>query len=90
MDNIIITMLKSIKIFMQLYLFLVIIGVTLEWFPNLNWYSQPFSSIRAITRPFFRVFTKLVPYVWGIDLSIYFGFLIFQYMIVIIERLEGG
>ena len=64
--------------FLQIYLILLLIRVSLTWFPNVNWYSQPFYSLSRLTDPYLKIFRGIVPPLIGIDISPILGFVLLQ------------
>lgn len=48
---------------------ILIIRILLSWFPNINWWNQPFKFIREVTEPVLEPFRRLIPPVAGFDLS---------------------
>jgi YggT family protein len=55
--------------FVGIYTFLVIIRCLLTWFPNVDFYSQPFRFVAEITDPYLNLFRSFIPPFGGIDLS---------------------
>ncbi|HLP91939.1 MAG TPA: YggT family protein [Nostocaceae cyanobacterium] len=55
--------------FIQLYTFLLLIRVALTWFPNINWYNQPFTALAQLTDPYLDLFRSIIPPFSGVDLS---------------------
>jgi len=47
--------------FLQIYLILLLVRVSLTWFPNVNWYAQPFYSLSRLTDPYLKIFRGIVP-----------------------------
>jgi YggT family protein len=64
--------------FLQIYLILLLIRVSLTWFPNVNWYGQPFYSLSRLTDPYLKIFRGIVPPLIGIDISPILGFVLLQ------------
>jgi YggT family protein len=64
--------------FLQIYLVLLLIRVSLTWFPNVNWYGQPFYSLSRLTDPYLKMFRGIVPLLIGIDISPILGFILLQ------------
>jgi YggT family protein len=56
-------------LFISLYSTLLFIRVALSWFPNINWYNQPFNAIAQLTDPYLNLFRSLIPPLGGMDLS---------------------
>lgn len=64
--------------FLQIYLVLLLVRVSLTWFPNVNWYAQPFYSLSRLTDPYLKMFRGIVPPLIGIDISPILGFILLQ------------
>ena len=45
MTNSLTLLFSSFLGFLQIYLILLLVRVSLTWFPNVNWYGQPFYSL---------------------------------------------
>ena len=45
------------------------VRILLSWFPNVDWYKQPFKFVNDVTEPVFTPFRKLIPPVGGVDFS---------------------
>ncbi len=56
------------RIFDLIFLLLVVY-ILLSWFPNIKWYNQPFSSLRAFSDIFLGPFRRLIPPIGMIDIS---------------------
>jgi len=69
---------RVLPCFLQIYLILLLIRVSLTWFPNVNWYGQPFYSLSRLTDPYLRMFRGIVPPLVGIDISPILGFILLQ------------
>ena len=51
-------------------IFLVLfITILFTWIPNINWYNEPFKSMRAFSEIFFAPFRKVIPPIGMIDIS---------------------
>lgn len=48
---------------------LLIISVFLTWIPNINWYNEPFKTLRAFSEFFFKPFRRIIPPIGMIDIS---------------------
>ena len=53
----------------NIFNFLLIIWCLLSWFPNINWYDQPFKTLDNIVRPVIAPFRKIIPPIGNIDIS---------------------
>jgi len=78
MTNSVTLLFSSFLGFLQIYLILLLIRVSLTWFPNVNWYGQPFYSLSRLTDPYLRMFRGIVPPLVGIDISPILGFILLQ------------
>ena len=56
------------KIFDLIFLILVI-TILLSWFPRINWYNEPFKSMRAFSEIFLGPFRRLIPPIGMVDIS---------------------
>lgn len=72
--------------FLQIYLILLLVRVSLTWFPNVNWYGQPFYSLSKLTDPYLKMFRGIVPPLVGIDISPILGFILLQCIIQIVNN----
>ncbi|MBX9666212.1 MAG: YggT family protein [Candidatus Obscuribacterales bacterium] len=54
---------------LKLFQFCLIIWCLLSWFPNINWYDQPFKTLDKIVRPVIAPFRKIIPPIGNIDIS---------------------
>lgn len=60
---------QAVSNFFQLLQLVIIIRILLTWFPNINWYNQPFKFLRDVTDPMLEPFRKIIPPLGGIDFS---------------------
>lgn len=74
--------------FLQIYLTLLGLRVSLTWFPNVNWYGQPFYALAKITDPYLRLFRGIIPPLIGMDLSAILGFLMLQCIMQIVSSIR--
>jgi|TARA_B100000497_G_C7606480_1_gene364217 YggT family protein len=72
--------------FLQIYLILLLVRVSLTWFPNVNWYAQPFYSLSRLTDPYLKIFRGIVPPLIGIDISPILGFILLQCIMQIVSN----
>lgn len=66
--------------FLSLYNLLLVIRILLSWFPNVDWYSQPFAFLSQITDPYLNIFRAILPPMGGIDFSPVLGFLLLSFL----------
>lgn len=62
-------LLNTLSSTLDLYVFIIIARVLLTWFPNVDWYRQPFAFVSQITDPYLNLFRSFIPPLGGIDLS---------------------
>lgn len=62
-------LLSTLISFVSIYTVLLIIRVLLTWFPQVNWYAQPFQALRDISDPYLDLFRAFIPPMGGWDLS---------------------
>jgi YggT family protein len=67
--------------FFKFYIVLLTIRVYLTWFPNINFYVQPFSSLGKMTDPYLRLFRGIIPPLIGFDLSPLLAFIFLTFLI---------
>jgi YggT family protein len=73
--------------FLQVYLILLLVRVSLTWFPNVNWYGQPFYSLSKLTDPYLKMFRGIVPPLIGIDISPILGFILLHCIMQIVSNI---
>ncbi|MEH2062728.1 MAG: YggT family protein [Nostoc sp.] len=62
-------LINTLATFIQIYTVLLIIRVLLTWFPTINWYNQPFTTLSQITDPYLNLFRSIIPPLGGMDFS---------------------
>ncbi len=60
---------QALSNFFQLLQLVIIVRILLTWFPNINWFNQPFKFLRDVTDPMLEPFRKMIPPIGGLDLS---------------------
>jgi YggT family protein len=68
----------ALNVIIQVYTGLLIIRVLLTWFPNINWYSQPFTALSEVTDPYLNLFRSIIPPLGSIDISPMLAILLLQ------------
>ncbi|MEH1781623.1 MAG: YggT family protein [Nostoc sp.] len=71
-------LINTLASFIQIYTVLLIIRVLLTWFPNINWYNQPFTTLSQITDPYLNLFRSIIPPLGGIDFSAMLAIILLQ------------
>ena len=72
--------LGTVSSFITIYLGLLFIRVLLTWFPNIEWYNQPFAALSQITDPYLNIFRSIIPPLGGMDLSPMLAFLALSFL----------
>ncbi|MBD2502693.1 YggT family protein [Anabaena azotica] len=70
-----ILLIQTLITFISIYSYLLIIRVLLTWFPQINWYNQPFAALSQITDPYLNLFRSIIPPLGGMDFSPILAFL---------------
>ena len=63
------------RIFDLIFLVLVI-TILLTWIPNINWYNEPFKSMRQFSEIFLGPFRKIIPPIGMLDISPIIAFIV--------------
>jgi len=69
MDSSVALLTTTLVTFITIYTYLLIFRVLLTWFPNIDWYNQPFAALSQLTDPYLNVFRSVIPPLGGIDIS---------------------
>ena len=60
---------ESVSKLFELIQLIIFVRILLSWFPNINWWQQPFKLINDLTEPILSTFRRLIPPLGGLDLS---------------------
>ncbi len=60
---------RAVNTLFYFYYLLIIIRIFLSWIPTIDWMSQPFEGIRAVTDPFLNIFRNIIPPIGMLDIS---------------------
>lgn len=71
---------------LQLFNFLLIIWCLLSWFPNINWYYQPFKTLDMIVKPVIAPFRKIIPPIGNIDISPIVAIMCLQFLYSVLVK----
>jgi len=74
------------QLFQLIYIILVL-RILLTWFPNIDWWKQPFKFMHDFSEPIFAPFRRLIPSFGGIDISPIVAFLVLQLVFDLILKL---
>lgn len=77
---------QTLATFVNIYLVLIIIRVLLSWFPNIDWFSPPFSIISQLTDPYLNLFRSIIPPLGGLDLSPILAIFLLQFLARVVAQ----
>ncbi len=80
----------TLATFIQIYMYLIIIRVLLTWFPNIDFYKQPFAALSQLTDPYLNLFRSVIPPLGGIDISPILAILLLQLAGGLLGGLQTG
>lgn len=76
---------------LELIQLILIIRILLSWFPNINWYNQPFRALDAITEPILTPFRRIIPPIGGmLDISPIVPIFLINILIQVIYGFAGS
>lgn len=78
----------SIANFSEIYLILILLKLSLAWFPTVNWYNEPFCSLNRLTDPYLKLFRGTIPMIFGMDMSPMLGIIFLQCLTVIFNNIR--
>nr|QCI07706.1 hypothetical protein [Nitophyllum punctatum] len=78
----------SIANFSEIYLILILLKLSLAWFPTVNWYNEPFCSLSRLTDPYLKLFRGTIPIIFGMDMSPMLGIIFLQCLTVIFNNIR--
>ncbi len=67
---------RAVANIFDLVTFLLVISVLLTWFPRINWYKEPFRTLRAFSDIFFKPLRQIIPPIGMIDISPIIAFIL--------------
>ncbi len=53
----------------QIIWLIFLLRILLSWFPNIDWWKQPFKFLHDFTEPVFEPFRRMIPPMGGLDIS---------------------
>jgi YggT family protein len=89
MDVLIITLSRGVAGFLKFYIIMLTLRVYLTWFPNINFFQQPFYSLGKMTDPYLKVFRGILPPLIGFDLSPLLGFIFLTFLIDVFSSITS-
>lgn len=78
---------ESIAQIFQIIYMLLILRILLTWFPNIDWWKQPFKFLHEFSEPIFAPFRKLIPPIGGLDISPILAFIFLNIAFDLILRI---
>nr|YP_009397947.1 hypothetical protein [Sonderella linearis]ARW67133.1 hypothetical protein [Sonderella linearis] len=79
---------RSVANFSEIYLILILLKLSLAWFPTVNWYNEPFCSLNRLTDPYLKLFRGTIPMIFGMDMSPMLGIIFLQCLTVIFNNIK--
>ena len=80
-------LIQGTYLFFTIIIWIMIVRILLSWFPNINWYNQPFKAMKEITDPILEPFRRIIPPISGIDFSPIIAFLALEILREVVIRL---
>ena len=80
-------LIQAIYLFFTIIIWIMIVRILLTWFPNINWYNQPFKAMKEITDPILEPFRRIIPQISGIDFSPIVAFIALEVLREVIVRI---
>ncbi len=62
-------LINGINSIFTLFYIVILVRCLLSFFPNIDWYKQPFFTIRQVTDAYLNIFRKIIPPIGMIDIS---------------------
>ncbi|EFA73120.1 YggT family protein [Cylindrospermopsis raciborskii CENA303] len=79
---------QTLASFVEIYSYVLIVRVLLTWFPQINWYNQPFAALSQVSDPYLNLFRNIIPSLGGIDISPILAFLVLNIVSSLLENLS--
>ena len=73
MENVII---QFVDLLFQALFVIIFIRILLTWFPQINWYNQPFAFLKQVSDPILLPFRAIIPPFGGLDFSPVVAFIV--------------
>ncbi len=75
---------KIVNNIFYFYFILIILRIFLTWIPSIDWFKQPFKSIREVTDMYLDVFRRFIPPYGGLDFSPIIAIIVLQLLQTVI------
>ncbi|OHY34559.1 YggT family protein [Cylindrospermopsis raciborskii] len=79
---------QTLASFVEIYSYVLIVRVLLTWFPQINWYNQPFAALSQVSDPYLNLFRNIIPSLGGIDISPILAFFVLNIVSSLLENLS--
>ncbi|MFM7559932.1 YggT family protein [Cylindrospermopsis raciborskii] len=79
---------QTLASFVEIYSYVLIVRVLLTWFPQINWYNQPFAALSQVSDPYLNLFRNIIPSLGGIDISPILAFLVLNIVSSLLDNLS--
>lgn len=80
MNSLIPLLVQTLATFITIYMVLIFVRILLSWFPNVNWFDPPFSTLSQLTDPYLNIFRNIIPPLGGLDFSPILAILLLQFV----------
>ena len=81
-------LINVVTTFIGIYTLLLVIRILLTWFPNVNWFDPPFSTLSQLTDPYLNLFRSIIPPLGGIDFSPMLAIIVLQLLSQILATVQ--
>ena len=81
---------RAVSSLFYFYYLLIILRIFLSWIPSIDWFSQPFAAMRAVTDPFLNIFRRFIPPIGMLDISPILAIILLQLLQGLIVGLLSG
>nr|YP_009122076.1 hypothetical protein [Choreocolax polysiphoniae]AJH65834.1 hypothetical protein [Choreocolax polysiphoniae] len=78
----------SIANFFLIYSILILLKLSLTWFPLINWYDEPFCILDKLTIPYLKLLKGTIPMIYGMDISPMLGIIFLQSLTLIFSNIR--
>lgn len=88
MDVLVLTICQGLAGFFKFYIVACTLRIYISWFPNINVFNQPFSTLDKLTSPYMKIFRGIIPPLLGFDLSPLMAFGLLTFLIDIFSNVS--
>jgi len=90
MSNSVALLINTLVTFVTIYSYLLIFRLLLSWFPNINWFAQPFATLAQLADPYLKLFRSIIPPLGGIDFSPILALFLLQLLSSTLASVQGS